>query len=305
MIEENHCHFVSSRGLLKSCDFHSLQPTSSAFDDTQHLIELVRNHKGFNGMSIYVCSNSLTYFVNSILPLIKHKFTLVSGDSDQCVPLETLSQIQTSKLLSSPFLIKWFSQNTRLNNIIQLPIGLDYHTIFQKPTHDWLINGETSSPIDQEAILQNIISSSKPFYNRKPLIYVNFSINSDRFGQRKKTLNIIPKDLLVINNNFIKRTETWKLMTEYTFILSPFGIGMDCHRTWEALCLGCIPIVCSPNFKQLFEDLPILNLDNWSDINQTLLTNTLIDFKTKHLNNKFNYDKLTLKYWINQIKKND
>jgi hypothetical protein len=31
----------------------------------------------------------------------------------------------------------------------------------------------------------------------------------------------------------------------YAFVASPYGGGPDCHRTWEALILGCIPIVKS------------------------------------------------------------
>ena len=90
-------------------------------------------------------------------------------------------------------------------------------------------------------------------------------------------------------------------MTKYSFVLSPFGIGMDCHRTWEALCLGAIPILKAPHFTKMFEDLPVLIVNEWSDITESLLNNTIRDFKNKN----FNYNKLTLQYWINRIKKTD
>ena len=149
----------------------------------------------------------------------------------------------------------------------------------------------------KKTVLKNINSMSKPFYERILKIYVNFSKNSDRFKQRINSLNIIPKNLMVINNEFTPRTNNWKQTSEYTFVLSPFGIGMDCHRTWEALCLGCIPVVCAPDFKDLFEDLPVLIVNQWSEIDQTLLLNTICKFKQQ----KFNYDKLSLKYWTNQM----
>jgi hypothetical protein len=75
---------------------------------------------------------------------------------------------------------------------------------------------------------------------------------------------------------------------------------MDCHRTWETLCLGAIPIVKAPNFTKLFEDLPVLIVNNWSDINQELLDRTINNFKSKN----FNYKKLKLSYWINKIRNN-
>ena len=87
-------------------------------------------------------------------------------------------------------------------------------------------------------------------------------------------------------------------MSKYAFVLSPFGNGMDCHRTWEALCLGCIPIVCAPNFTKLFEELPVLNVNDWREVTEELLASTIIKFK----NSTFNLDKLLLSNWVKQIK---
>lgn len=218
-----------------------------------------------------------------------------------CVPIEALSQKESLYLLTSPYLLKWFVQNTRLQDnekIIQLPIGLDYHTIFNCSDCNWKLPEEDILPLSQEEILKNIINEAKPFYERIPKIFVNFSKNNDRFKQRENSLKIIPENLIEKNVNFMPRTNLWKKMIDYVFVLSPFGVGMDCHRTWEVLCLGCIPIVCAPNFKKLFEDLPLLIVNNWDDINETLLNDTIKLFKTK----KFNFEKLKLEYWVNNIK---
>ena len=37
--------------------------------------------------------------------------------------------------------------------------------------------------------------------------------------------------------------EYLRIMTRHHYVLSPFGSGYDCHRTWEALYVGCVPIV--------------------------------------------------------------
>jgi hypothetical protein len=47
----------------------------------------------------------------------------------------------------------------------------------------------------------------------------------------------------------------------------------------------------------MFDDLPVLIVDEWSDITDKLLNDTIEKFKTT----KFNYDKLLLKYWVNQF----
>jgi hypothetical protein len=298
---ENLCYFVNSRGILKSCDFHSNNPKSSCNDDKKYLFYMLL--KMFDGMSIYVCSELLSFFVSDILLKIKKRFVLVSGDSDLSVPKEALTLKEFNKLTNNSFLIKWYAQNTQMQNInkiIQLPIGLDYHTISNNQNHPWKLENENHLPGAQEKVLVNIKENVKPFYERIPKIYVNFSLTNDRFGHRDKCIKTIPKNLLIINNVFLHRTNTWLNITNYTFVLSPFGNGMDCHRTWETLCLGSIPIVKAQNFSKLFEDLPVLIVNNWSDINQELLDNTITNFKSK----KFNYNKLKLQYWINKIKEN-
>lgn len=296
---EQLCYFVNSRGILKSCTFHSPNPKSSCDNDKDYLHKLLLIM--FNGMSIYVCSDLLKFFVNTILPKINKRFVLVSGDSDLCVPREILTQNETGRLLNSPYLIKWFLQNTQIQNcnkMIQMPIGLDYHTISNNPSHDWKLENEGHLPGQQESILMNIRNKSKPLNERNLKIYVNFSLTNDRFNDRKESLENINPDLMEINNNFTKRTENWEIITNYAFVLSPFGNGMDCHRTWESICLGSVPIVKAPNFKKLFEDLPVLIVNNWTDITEELLIKTIHEFQDK----KFNYDKLRLSYWVNKIR---
>jgi hypothetical protein len=86
-------------------------------------------------------------------------------------------------------------------------------------------------------------------------------------------------------------------MSDYAFVLSPFGNGMDCHRTWEALLCGCIPIVRSSVFNELFDGLPVLIVDKWANISLSLLVDTVAQFKEKMDKNEFNYDKLRLSYY--------
>ena len=65
----------------------------------------------------------------------------------------------------------------------------------------------------------------------------------------------------------MNRTETWKLCSQYKYIISPHGNGLDCHRTYEAMCLGCIPVVRSSSLDLLYKDMPIIILDKWDDFN--------------------------------------
>ena len=86
-------------------------------------------------------------------------------------------------------------------------------------------------------------------------------------------------------------------MINYSFIISPFGHGFDCIRTFEALCLGCIVIMKKSFLDIIYEELPVLLVDEWTDINKELLDKTLIEFSNK----TFNYEKLKMKYWIDIV----
>ena len=165
---------------------------------------------------------------------------------------------------------------------------MDYHTISNDPSKFWRdkeIN-EGTLPRYQEMILKNIRSTMKPFHERifSVLITSNFDNNYCK----------IPSELVTNDYEEIPRTRLWKKMTQYTFIYSPYKGGMDCHRHWESLLLGCIPIIQTIGTNEMFEDLPVLIVTNYSDVTKELLENTVEEFKSK----KFNYDKLLLKYWV-------
>jgi len=296
---ENDCYFVNSVGLLKSCTFHSEK-------STDYLTLMINSGKMHEGMSIHVIVENLQYFIESILPSINNRFTLVTGHSDITIPNDIHSHyIHT--ILTNPFLIKWFAQNyapptihdNKYNKIFQLPIGLDYHTIFNNPDCYWRNTDEPSRPDEQENILMNIRLNNQPFYNRELKIFVNFTLYNDRFNERISSINNTPKDLLIGTMEKHPRTLIWNTMSRYSFVLSPKGNGMDCHRVWEILCLGCIPIIKGTVFKELFTDLPVLMVNDWNEINEELLKNTIVEFRKR----TFNYTKLTLKYWLDIINK--
>jgi hypothetical protein len=114
-------------------------------------------------------------------------------------------------------------------------------------------------------------------------------------GDRKEAYDSIPNTVVFYEPVKVARTESHSHQIEYAFVISHSGYNSapDCHRTWEALCLGCIPIVKSSGLDPLFEDLPVLLVKQWSDITQELLDSTILSFKSK----TFQYEKLELHYW--------
>jgi hypothetical protein len=224
------------------------------------------------------------------------KFVLVSGNEDTTIP-DDIPEL-SKQILESPNLIHWFSQNLNKldnNKLSAIPIGLHYHVLSQKNS-EW---GPKKSPEEQEKYIISL--NTKPFYERNIKIYCNFKNTiRGRYGatNRKDAIDNIPKDLLIIEEDYIKLDDTLRNMSYCAFVASPLGNGLDCHRTWETLVLGSIPIVKTSILDNLYKELPVLIVNNWSDVNKELLEKTVELFKTI----KFNYEKLKLKYWVDIIK---
>ena len=107
--------------------------------------------------------------------------------------------------------------------------------------------------------------------------YTTFHFASDR-GDRREAIAEIPKDLVYYEPARVTRAQSHATQVKYAFVVSPYGGGPDCHRTWEALALGCIPIIKSCKMDPLFEGLPVLLVRRWSDVTQDLLDKTIEEF---------------------------
>lgn len=54
------------------------------------------------------------------------------------------------------------------------------------------------------------------------------------------------------------------------FVPSPRGNGVDCHRTWEAIYTGAVPVVLRSDWPFEHLDLPVLVVDAWPDAVQAI-----------------------------------
>jgi hypothetical protein len=220
-------------------------------------------------------------------------YILFSGDSDDTISDEFFNDInpQFETFLNDERLIHWYCQNCVIKHpkVSIIPIGMDYHTM-----HANSANGEEPhTPLKQESVLKQIRQSMRPFWEREVTMYCNFQFNTYgiKYGyDRKDVIPALPSDFVYIEKNKVPRTESWKKQSNCAFVVSPHGNGMDCHRTWEALLLGCIVIVRKSDIDSLYTDLPVLIVDEWSDITYDLLQRTIQEFKSRN----FNYNKLKL-----------
>jgi len=224
--------------------------------------------------TIFTYPHILDYFFSYVFPQINGPITLITHNSDAGVNSKYLNFLNSNKIN------KWFCQNkyTAHPKLSSLPIGI--------ANSQW--------PHGNITALESIIKLNLP-KNYLALKAFNISTNTEH---RKLV------DYQTNQNGFIMAPsmpyiDFLKQLKQSYFCFSPLGNGADCHRIWECLYLGCVPIV--PNHEYAFkdfEDLPILFVDNFALTTKDYLKSMINNFFPF---SKFNLNKLDLNYWKKEI----
>ena len=297
---EKHCKYVSSRGIAQNCDVY---PSEIISDRISLNLNDYKNIK--NNDKVYVVTSALQVFTQYILPELEKnniKIKLVTGACVIGVPYEISNYHRINYIkrffVESKSIICWFTQNYDSNKssskIIPIPLGLDYHTL-QKKNHWW---GPKQTAVKQDDKLDYLYKNSRPFDNRlnKSFSYYQFQMferhNRDRYLAND---SLKGKNFNIFLDQRRDRDTTWKLCTAYKYVISPHGNGLDCHRTYEAMCLGCMPVVKSSPLDFIYRYMPVIILDDWKDISIDKL-NKIAARKKEN-----SRQKLMLKYWVDLI----
>lgn len=298
LLECGRCEVVNLFGLVQLCEFRpAAAPTVRGSD--RHLADAVaRQH---DRMSIYVPTADLRRFVRRTLPRLRSTFVLFTGLSDMTAPVEALSRPELRRLLGSPLLIRWYAQNCIAAGpkLAALPIGVRWPPVGPGPA---------LSPLAAEALFLRARAEAPAA--RAPLIYSRLKMGNDRFGDRWAALDAIPAELFAGGAAYVASAgdapptptlEYWRGLAAHAFCLSPFGVGLDCYRTWEALAMGAIPIVrCGARrpFAGLFAGLPVLAVAEWRDVTRERLDRALREFGAPAAALP---DRLRLQHWREEL----
>ena len=291
---ETACRFVSSRGILKSCDAHARRPRSSQGSIPRDLSRVVRTAR-----VVYLCTDMVPQFVREHLPRRSTPFTLVTGDSDRAVAAAQIAERVLDALTSHPLLVAWYAQNRvfRHPKLQSMPIGLDYHTLSPLEgggrEHPW---GARRVPVDQEHQLVQIGRSAGPIAAKEPVAFCNWHFAIER-GDRRECHRKVDPIAVSYQSDFTTRDASWRMNAGCAFTLSPAGAGLDCHRTWESLLLGSIPVVLRSPLDELFARLPAVIVDDWSEVTPSRLCSEL----DRIARNSFDFSRLELGYWRARI----
>lgn len=225
------------------------------------------------GDTIFLDTMRAEEFAKEILPHIQDKVILISANygwgSDHPLPGRYAYLLEEEKIAA------WFVQNIDREpseKLIPIPIGL--------ASKNWP-HGNTE--LFTQVTLQK----------RSIFCYLNYAVRPEREDCTRHFLRMgFP----------FRRGKPFpaylKDLAESVFVVSPPGNGLDCHRTWEALLMGCYPVVKSSPLNPLYEGLPVVIVESWSEV-----TEEFLEKKYSELNQKdWPRYPLYAPHWFNKVK---
>jgi hypothetical protein len=225
--------------------------------DEESLNAFVENN-GTNFKRVYILGQLVKKFISEINNMQKTKVNAI-------IIMESDTTQKTGEISSLLTIAKRIYSNNLMGsheNIIPIPLGIERQCY--------------RSAGRLKDFKKNVKMDSK---SRK----INFFIAwNDETNPKRKTYKDYFRNIersLVLDSRLNARS-IHKIMRNSLFVPSPAGNGLDCHRTWEAVYLGCVPVVLKSEFCG-DESWPVLVVNQWSDLmnyNQT----ELIEIYDKH-----------------------
>jgi hypothetical protein len=230
-------------------------------DDVINQLEKIKKYK-----IIFIYGDDIPFFFDNILKYLDN-ITLITHNGDNGIKKKFKSYTENLKIKT------WYGVNCEIfmDKIIPLPIGI---------ANSMWKHGNIN-------LLQKVIDKNN---DKDNILFFNFSIKTSP-NKRKKIKKIIEKKFTFLEK--VTQEEYLNTLSKHKFCISPPGNGIDCHRTWECLYLGVIPIVESHVHNLSFQDLPILVINDWNIITEKYLEKKYKEFTKK----KFNLQKLDINYW--------
>lgn len=248
--------------------------------------------------TIYLKTDFLPVFVNSIFPSINNEFILVTAASDYSP--EVNFNREYNILMNSPKVKFWFMNNMRhkTDKTFSLPTGLGSGVPGHGPVDGW-----NEEKIDNLILdIRNAADKNKKISDK---IFCSF--RTAWFQVCGEDMFIRPKIFEIVNNNpnifenYINRPqmsieEFIRTLSQYKYALCPHGNGMDPSPTaWLALAVKTTPVIYrTPNVIDMFEGTDsVIYFDKFEEI-----TNKELYVEKQPIDFEF----LTCEYWANKIK---
>jgi hypothetical protein len=248
--------------------------------------------------------DTLSYFIKEVISTINNPFVMIITGEDLTFPNQVDPRWQEyvqldlikntyNDIINHPLLIHCYIENrdSPHNKTSSIPLGINPR---EMPDHN----------IDY---ITKYMDHYSPIKSRDLKVV---SIHRLRAGDREiiNDLNIRCWNKYVINSGNYSKDSWWNLLQTYPFVICAHGGGLDpCPKVWEALCVGCIPIIKHSALDDVYSNFPVVFVNNWEP--NTISQENLLEWREKYSEYYDNPDvrrswinKLYLNFWGDKIK---
>jgi hypothetical protein len=248
--------------------------------------------------------NTLEFFTETVLPTIHRPFVCLVTGEDITLPNQVDPRWQDQHYKS---IIRKF-----YDSIVNHPLLLHLYIENRDEAHEKTsslplgLNPRDFPGGNVDFILDYVSSVPEPMMNR-PLKAI--CIHRDRPGDRmiiNKFRDSEWKENVITGTHYILWT-WYNILRSYPFIICAHGGGVDpCPKIWEALIIGCIPIIKHSAMDDVYKQFPVVFVDSWDK--DTIQTVNLEKWRNEYakyfddpeLRKEWRH-KLYLNYWAEKI----
>lgn len=241
--------------------------------DTTEICDVKNIRKGD---IVFVSSTLLHRFVLE-LDAIEAPFILLTHQGDTNIDETFLDVVNHTSI------IHWFAQNCMLEHpkVTPLPIGLEDRWRHNNGAMQFYKNKRTT-PHNKKIAYAFTLGTN---VEKRVACYVAL-----------KKVSIAYELGQPLNTSLYQ-----KIIRNYMFVASPPGNGLDCHRTWEAMYNGVVPIVEDNYMHRYFKSLglPMHLVSDWTELSS--LDEEKAEELYRSIIQEAQTETLYFKYWKNRI----
>lgn len=230
------------------------------------------------GSVIFCRTNELTSLNEAVLRHLRKPIVLLLGNSDLPPPSEVF------QLSLNPNIRRIFAQNltNAVSGVEPLPIGIE---------NAWRSNHGRILPFK---------NARRKSHDRMWQIMWGFNIDTNE-EQRMRCANSMVTLTTARRLSKLSPKQHRKALSHFAFCASPPGNGLDTHRTWEAMYLGCVPIVLRSHMTEYYQSagLPIWLVDDYGDLKS--FTEADLEAKYRQFAEGFGSEALWMDFWQGRI----
>jgi len=214
------------------------------------------------------------------LDALTHPVVLLTTDGCTSIPGELLPRA-ARRILDHPLILAWYTQNwdgTPHPKLHPFPIGCDFHgerfelipgvrsfKLLRNLTRR--LNGMLRG-LPGSSLLRLAAASAPAIAQRELRVFCDahlrpWSRHNNERERIQRRLDGCPT--ISFLGSRVSQWRIWDLYSRHAFVLSPHGVGLDCHRTWEVLALGGIAIVKTSSLDPLYRGLAVKIVEDWDE----------------------------------------